>query len=380
MKVLFPLEYYYPSDIGGPANALYWHTQMLKKNGIDSVVVTSDVGIETKGIKSDEWIIDGNSKFIYCSGGRLSFKIFRNTLKEIGKCDVVHLSSVCYPYNVFITIYAIFKGKRVIISPRGELFPQAYKTKKYFLKTVLFSVYRLFQKQILFHATSTEEKECISKIFQKSKIVVQPNLIETTYNDVPQNRSDDIVFLGRINPIKSIDKLIKALPLSDLFMKSEGKLLIIGAARLPEEIVYKKRLEELIIGCKLDEKVVFVGTKIGHEKLELLNFSKVLVLPSESENFGNVVTEALSQSTPVIASIGTPWQILKDKKIGWWTSNTPENLAKVLDELYSLSEKEYIDYSLGARKYVEDYLDIKTSKCNNWSDIYSNLVTPSCKS
>ena len=149
MKILFPLENYYPSDIGGPANALYWHTQMLKKNGIDSVVVTSDVGTETKGIKSDEWIIDGNSKLIYCSGGRLSFKIFRNTLKEIGKCDAVHLSSVCYPYNVFITVYAIFKGKRVIISPRGELFPQAYKTKKYFLKTVLFSVYRLFQKQIL---------------------------------------------------------------------------------------------------------------------------------------------------------------------------------------------------------------------------------------
>jgi glycosyltransferase involved in cell wall biosynthesis len=104
------------------------------------------------------------------------------------------------------------------------------------------------------------------------------------------------------------------------------------------------------------------------------------VLPSESENFGNVITEALSQSTPVIASIGTPWQILKDKKIGWWTSNTPENLAKVLDELYSLTEKEYNDYSLGARKYVEDCLDIKTSKYNNWSDIYSNLVTPSCKS
>ena len=218
-------------------------------------------------------------------------------------------------------------------------------------------------------------KLCFSKIFQKSKIVVQPNLIETTYNDVPQNRSNDIVFLGRINPIKSIDKLIKALPLSDLFMKSEGKLLIIGAARLPEEIVYKKRLEELIIGCKLDEKVVFVGTKIGHEKLELLNYSKVLVLPSESENFGNVITEALSQSTPVIASIGTPWQILKDKKIGWWTSNTPENLAKVLDELYSLSEKEYIDYSLGARKYVEDYLDIKTSKCNNWSNLEFSSIS-----
>lgn len=380
MKVLFPLGLYYPSSIGGPANALYWHTKMLQNYGIDSVVITSDLGIEDKKIVRNKWQIKGTIKLIYCSGKSVLWKVLKLSIIEVNNCDIIHFSSICYAPNIFIALYAILKRKKIILSPRGELFPQAYKTKKYFLKTVLFSVYRLFQKQILFHATSTEEKECISKIFQKSKIVVQPNLIETTYSDAPQNRSDDIVFLGRINPIKSIDKLIRALPLSDLFMKSEGKLIIIGAARLPEEIVYKKRLEELIIGCKLDEKVVFVGTKTGHEKLELLNYSKVLVLPSESENFGNVVTEALSQSTPVVASIGTPWQILKDKKIGWWTSNTPENLAKVLDELYSLTEKEYNDYSLGARKYVEDYLDIKTSKYNNWSDIYSNLITSSCKS
>lgn len=374
MKILFPLEYYYPSDIGGPANALYWHTQMLKKNGIDSVVVTSDVGTETKGIKSDEWIIDGNSKLIYCSGGRLSFKIFRNTLKEIGKCDAVHLSSVCYPYNVFITVYAIFKGKRVIISPRGELFPQAYKTKKYFLKTVLFSVYRLFQKQILFHATSTEEKECISKIFQKSKIVVQPNLIETTYNDVPQNRSDDIVFLGRINPIKSIDKLIKALPLSDLFMKREGKLIIIGAARLPEEIKYKQKIEKMIDAFGLSERVVFLGVKEGNEKIKVLNTSKALILPSESENFGNVIIEALSQSIPVIASKGTPWQVLEEKKIGWWRSNEPQRLSIAIDELYSLSDSEYAKYCEEAKKYVEDYFDIIKSKHNIWPNMYSSIV------
>ena len=374
MKILFPLEYYYPSDIGGPANALYWHTQMLKKNGIDSVVVTSDVGTETKGIKSDEWIIDGNSKLIYCSGGRLSFKIFRNTLKEIGKCDAVHLSSVCYPYNVFITVYAIFKGKRVIISPRGELFPQAYKTKKYFLKTVLFSVYRLFQKQILFHATSTEEKECISKIFQKSKIVVQPNLIETTYNDVPQNRSDDIVFLGRINPIKSIDKLIKALPLSDLFIKREGKLIIIGAARLPEEIKYKQKIEKMIDAFGLSERVVFLGVKEGNEKIKVLNTSKALILPSESENFGNVIIEALSQSIPVIASKGTPWQVLEEKKIGWWRSNEPQRLSIAIDELYSLSDSEYAKYCEEAKKYVEDYFDIIKSKHNIWPNMYSSIV------
>jgi len=370
MKILFPIEYYYPSDIGGPANALYWHTQMLKANGIDSVVVTSDVGITNKSVTRDEWITDGENKVIYCSGGRLSPQIFINTIDEIRKCDVLHLSSVCYPYNIFFFIYARMKKKRVIISPRGELFQQAYLLKRTLMKKVLFFVYRIFQRKFLFHATSIEEKENIIKIFPKAKIVIQPNLINVRYSEAPQNRGDDIIFLGRITCIKAVDKLIKALPLSHSFMESHGKLVIVGCARLPEDITYKKKLEEIIAKLSLTERVVFVGIKTGEEKFRILNFSKVLVLPSESENFGNVVTEALSQSTPVIASKGTPWQILEEKNIGWWTNNTPEELAKSIDKLYSLSVAKYQEYCINAKKYVEDYLDIKKSKYNEWPIIY----------
>lgn len=373
MKILFPLEYYYPSDIGGPANALYWHTQMLKKNDIDSVIVTSNVGTHAKGVTSNRWIINGNSKLIYCSGGRLSSKIFHNTLKEIGKCDAMHLSSVCYPYNIFFTAYSCLKGKKVIISPRGELFPHAYKSKKAFAKKILFAAYRIFQRKLLFHATSFEEKESIAAIFPKGKIVIQPNLIEVQCNDAPTIKSNDIVFLGRINPIKAIDNLVKALVLSPSFMKSEGKLIIIGSARLPEEIEYKKRIEAIISEHYTTNRVVFVGTKVGDEKFKALNVAKALVLPSNSENFGNVVTEALSQSTPVIASKGTPWQILEEYEMGWWTENTPEALATALDKLYSLEENKYKQFCSNARKYVEENLDIKHSKHNAWPNIYRNI-------
>lgn len=370
MKILFPLEYYYPSDIGGPANALYWHTHMLKKNSIDSVVVTSNVGTEAKGVTSDKWIIDGNSKLIYCSGGRLSSKIFSNTVKEIGKCDAIHLSSVCYPYNIFFTAYARMKGKIVIISPRGELFPQAYKSKKAFAKKILFAAYRIFQKKLLFHATSTEEKESIAAIFPKAEIIVQPNLIEVQCNDAPTAKSNDIVFLGRINPIKGIDNLINALSLSRLFMESDGKLIIVGGARLPEEVEYKEQLEKLIAKLNLAGRVVFAGSKVGDEKFRLLNNAKALVLPSKSENFGNVVTEALSQSTPVIASKGTPWQVLDEHRMGWWSDNAPHELATAIDKLFALSKEEYRSYCSNARRYVEEFLDINKTKHNAWPSIY----------
>ena len=48
----------------------------------------------------------------------------------------------------------------------------------------------------------------------------------------------------------------------------------------------------------------------GEEKNKVIASNMALVLPSKSENFGNVVLEALAQGTPVIASKNTPWQIL----------------------------------------------------------------------
>lgn len=374
MKVLFPLGGYYPSSIGGPANTLYWHVKMLKNHCIDSVVITSDIGIKDHNIIRNKWQINGESKLIYCSGKGVLWKVFKLSFKEVGDCDIVHLSSVCFPPNIFIALYATLKRKKIILSPRGELFPQAYKSKKYFLKKVLFAVYALLQKKIIFHATSEDEKHFIELLFPKTRIFVQSNLIETQYNDIPQERNENIVFLGRINPIKAIDKLVEALYTSKKFLSSKGKLLIVGGARLPEEIKYKQKIEKMIDAFGLSERVVFLGVKEGNEKIKVLNTSKALILPSESENFGNVIIEALSQSIPVIASKGTPWQVLEEKKIGWWRSNEPQKLSIAIDELYSLSDSEYAKYCEEAKKYVEDYFDIIKSKHNIWPNMYSSIV------
>ena len=64
-------------------------------------------------------------------------------------------------------------------------------------------------------------------------------------------------------------------------------------------------------------------------------------MPSHNENFGNVVVESLSQGTPVIASTGTPWQILQKYKAGYWISNSPEKIAEILDDVLILSKQEY---------------------------------------
>jgi glycosyltransferase involved in cell wall biosynthesis len=133
-------------------------------------------------------------------------------------------------------------------------------------------------------------------------------------------------------------------------------------------------LVSLISTLGLDDKVKFVGEKFNREKEQFLNDAYILVLPSESENFGNVVTEALSQSTPVIASTGTPWHILKDKNVGWWVDNHPESLKKAIDEALSLSESEYLFKCKKSRELVLDKYNISTSPDNRWIQLYESIL------
>lgn len=50
----------------------------------------------------------------------------------------------------------------------------------------------------------------------------------------------------------------------------------------------------------------------GVEKDNAISSLTYLAVPSDFENFGNIVTEALVRGIPVIASKGMPWQELEN--------------------------------------------------------------------
>ena len=65
-------------------------------------------------------------------------------------------------------------------------------------------------------------------------------------------------------------------------------------------------------------------------------------VPSDFENFGMIVTEALSVGTPVMASLGTPWEELNTIGCGWWIDRTPENIAQVMRQVMEMSIPELL--------------------------------------
>ena len=77
------------------------------------------------------------------------------------------------------------------------------------------------------------------------------------------------------------------------------------------------------------------------------------MVPSEQENFGMIVPEALICGTPVYASLGTPWQELNDEACGWWRDNNPETIAEIITEIVSLSNEEIIQKGNRGRALIE---------------------------
>ena len=64
-------------------------------------------------------------------------------------------------------------------------------------------------------------------------------------------------------------------------------------------------------------------------------------MPSHTENFGIVAVEAMAQGTPVIASKNTPWEIIEERKAGFWSENNPIDLQKSIERLLEMKIGEY---------------------------------------
>ena len=99
--------------------------------------------------------------------------------------------------------------------------------------------------------------------------------------------------------------------------------------------------------------IKFLGHKEGVEKNLMYKRSKVFVLPSYSENFGNVVLESLCFSTPVISSKHTPWKGLQDSGCGFWVGNTSDEIKAKLEVVLGAHSVEYISLAKNAYRFVQ---------------------------
>ena len=67
-----------------------------------------------------------------------------------------------------------------------------------------------------------------------------------------------------------------------------------------------------------------------------------------------IVTEALSVGTPVMASLGTPWEELNTAGCGWWIDRSPENIADIMQHVLEMPDDELLAMGEKGRALVKE--------------------------
>ena len=110
-------------------------------------------------------------------------------------------------------------------------------------------------------------------------------------------------YVGRFDPRKGIETLVRAVAMSE-HRSQAGLQLMIGGGSRPgkSDGLERERIENLVADLELTEMTSFPG-RIEQQDLPLYYAAAdVCVVPSHYEPFGLVAIEAMASRTPVVAS------------------------------------------------------------------------------
>jgi glycosyltransferase involved in cell wall biosynthesis len=335
---------------GGPAHSVFYTSKGLKNIGCDINILTYSIENDDQFLCDEDFIIsilNKKTSFAYSSA-------YKNYLQS-HIYDIYHIHGI-WQYPSYITAKISRRRHRpYIISPRGMLYPQALNHSRFKKKMFLFfSLMHDLHNASAIHVTCMEEMQHIRKMGIKSPIAFIPNPLDfPKKSEIVSPTKLRIGYLGRVHPRKNIDKLLYVWDKLN-FDKGDGELLIIGDG----DIEYMNFLQAEQKRLKL-QNVLFTGFLSGEAKEKTLRSLSYLVVPSDFENFGMIIPEALSMGVPVIASKGTPWEELDLYNCGWWVENDLETLINTLKKAISLSEAERLEMGMNGQYLVKNYYSIE---------------------
>lgn len=152
-----------------------------------------------------------------------------------------------------------------------------------------------------------------------------------------------MLFVGRVEPLKGIDTLIRALAIMDQSGEMDccpHQLAVIGGdpEASPEAMnAEMARIQALVAELGIKDLVLFLG-KRGQDSLPYYySAAEVVVMPSHYESFGMVALEAMACGTPVVASqVGGLAFLVQDGVTGYVVpGGDPAALASRLLQLAS---------------------------------------------
>lgn len=296
---------------------------------------------------------------------------------------ILHIHGMWKPVYHQAAKWAKANGVKIVWSTHGMTAPWSMAHKRW-KKLIAWWLYqkRDLQGAALIHSTVEQEAEWNRALGLVEKVKVKGvgeqwirSIIVPLGTYLPEEKSEStavhlcsspsptpktLLFIGRIYPVKALDRLIEAFSRAHV---PGWQLRLVGPDQSGHTAELKSLCEKLSISysdatnstdadCAVGSrsetgvgtshqsksacreatcvpKIIFAGPKFGPDLAAEYAACDILALVSHTENFGATVVDALAHGKPVITSTNTPWREVVGA-CGWWVDNDVDTLTACL--------------------------------------------------
>jgi glycosyltransferase involved in cell wall biosynthesis len=375
---------YFPAvRYGGPIRSVHALAKALVERGHEVHVFTSSVDgphdldlplgtpLDLDGVQIHYFRVPLLRRLFWCPS------LARSLRDEIGFFDVVHLHSIFLWPTWAAARIAHAARVPYVVSPRGMLGRDVIRRKSRWVKSawIRWIESRTLREAAAIHATAELERMEIQGLGLRTPAIhcVANGVSWPTVHaglaagPLGTREAPFALFLSRIDAKKGLDRLIAAWKLvPDLTLIIAGN----------DESGYRRELEQLTASLELGERVRFIGAVADQHKWALYENAAVFILPSYSENFGNVVAEAMAMGCPVVVTpeVGLA-QLVCESGAGVVVDGDPAKLAQAIRAV--LLQGAVGRRSMGARGRLTARQQLSwESAATQMEAVYERIVRP----
>lgn len=342
MKILRVISSVDPKS-GGPVSAVLETSAYLEAFGHKVDLVSLD--------KPTSTFLNDYPFKIFALGQHIKFKYRYNTYlknwlsKHVDSYDMVIIEGLWQNHSRTTSNICVINKVNYCVVPHGMLTPWYKKNRiKFALKL---GFWLLFERKVINRASHVlfsckQELLAARTTFPCYKANAKVSTLGCSGPPLQIEKSIFVepyfLFLGRLDPIKGLERLIEGYYLAQENTKNQlPRMVIVG----PGDDLYLHDLLSLVEKHKLQDSVIFHGSCFGNDKWTLIRNCEALILPSFHENFGMVICEAMSVKKAVLISkyVNISNEV-HQAGAGLVFDNTPEDIAKTINKYWALKVAE----------------------------------------
>ena len=276
------------------------------------------------GIEAGRWTPAAHAEVLYLPSRRLGVKEVARILRDT-PADVLYLNSF---FSARLSILPLVLRRLgvvprvpVVLAPRGELSDGCLA-----LRPVRKKVYMALASAtglldgIIWQASTPLEAADIRR--RLSRVAADPRGVRVAC-DLPAGADAStlrtrpkaagelrLLFLSRIHRVKNLKSVVEML-------KGVGRPVEFNVYGPCEDRVYWEECLSAARVLPAGVRMTYHGALSHAEVGAAMRDHDLFILPSEGENYGHVVYEALAAGCPVLISDRTPWRALEARGVGW---------------------------------------------------------------